>query len=110
MPIQHPTSNAEKSHMSNHSVSESSSLLPSRGGFKLASLNIDKLSTHISKLITFLANNDILSINETKLHETTTDNAVNIPGYTIVRRDRISTGCGGVCFYVKSSINLKTWL
>ena len=39
------------------------------------------------------------------LNETTTDNEVNILGYTIVRRDRISKGGGGVCFYVKSSIN-----
>ena len=41
----------------------------------------------------------------TKLNETTTDNEVKISGYTIVRRDRISNGGGGVCFYVKSSIN-----
>ena len=48
---------------------------------------------------------DILSINETKPNETTTDHEVNIPGYTIVRRDRISNGGRGVRFYVKSSIN-----
>ena len=39
------------------------------------------------------------------MNETTTDNEVNILGYIIpvVRRDRISNGGGGVCFYVKSS-------
>ena len=77
--------------MPNHSVSEPSSLLPSRHGFKLASLNINKLTTHIDELRILLAYNeiDVLSINETKLNETITDNDVNIPGYTIVRRDRI---------------------
>ena len=30
---------------------------------------------------------------------------VNISGYDIIRRDRITDGGGGVCFYVKSSIN-----
>ena len=107
MPIQRPTSNAEKPHMSNHSVREPSSSLPPRRGFKLASLNINKLTTHIDELRILLAYNeiDILSVSETKLDETTTDNEVKIPGYTIVRRDRISNGGGGVRFYVKSSIN-----
>ena len=90
--------------MSNHSVSEPSSLLPSRGGFKLASLNINKLTTHIDELRILLAYNEIhiLSINETKLNETAKDNEVKIPGDTIVSRDRISNGGGRVCFYVKS--------
>ena len=51
---------------------------------------------------------DILSINETifsKLNETISDNEVNISGYDIIRRDRITNGGGGVCFYVKRSIN-----
>ena len=93
--------------MSNHSVSEPSSLLPSRGGFKLASLNINKLTTHIDELRILLAYNEIhiLSINETKLNETAKDNEVKIPGDTIVSRDRISNGGGRVCFYVKSLIN-----
>ena len=61
--------------------------MPSRRGFKLASLNINKLTTYIDELRIPLAYNEIdnLSINETKLNETITDNDVNIP-----RRDRIS--------------------
>ena len=33
------------------------------------------------------------------------DDEVYIPGYEIVRRDRTSGGGGGVCFYIRSSIN-----
>ena len=86
---------------------EPASLLPSQRGFKLASLNINKLTTHIDKLRIFLARNeiDILSMNETKLNETIGDNEVNILGYDIIRRDRTTVGLGGVCFYVRKSIN-----
>ena len=70
----------------------------------LASLNINKLITHIDQIIILLAHNeiDILSINETKLNETTSDNEVNVSGYDIIRRDKITNGGGGVCFCVKS--------
>ena len=100
MPIQCTKRNTEESH-------EPTSVLPSQRGFKLASLNINKLITHIDQLRILLVDNeiDILSINETKLNETISDNEVNISGYDIIRRDRITNGRGGVCFYVKSSIN-----
>ena len=101
MPIQCTRRNAEKSH-------EPTSVLPSQRGFKLASLHINKLITHIDQLRILLAHNEIyiiLSINETKLNETISDNEINISGYDIIRRDRITNGGGGVCFYVKSSIN-----
>ena len=79
-------------------------MLPSQRGLKLASLNINKLITHIDQIIILLAHNeiDILSINETKLNETTSDNEVNVSGYDIIRRDKITNGGGGVCFCVKS--------
>ena len=51
----------------------------------------------------------ILSINETKLNEIISDNEVNILGYDIVRRDRTTDGGGGVCFYVKKSINFTEY-
>ena len=84
--------------------------MPSQRGFKLASLNINKLTTHIDELRIFLAHNgiDILSINETKLNETIRDNEVNNLGYDIVRRDRTADGWGGVCFYVKKKKTKKT--
>ena len=44
----------------------------------------------------FLANNDIdiISINKTKLDEVISDNEVSIPGYDIIRHDRLSNGGG----------------
>ena len=95
VPIQCTKRNTEESH-------EPTSVLPSQRGFKLAPLNINKLITHIDQLRILLAHNeiDILSINET-----ISDNEVNICGYDIIRRDRITNGGGGVCFYVKSSKN-----
>ena len=100
MPIPGTKRNTEESH-------EPTSVLPSQRGLKLASLNINKLITHIDELRILLAHNeiDILSINETKLNETIADNEVNILGYDIIRRDRITNGGRGVCFYVKNSIN-----
>ena len=82
MPIQCTKRNTEESH-------EPTSVLPSQRGFKLASLNINKLITHIDQLRILLLHNeiDILSINETKLNETISDNEINISGYDIIRRD-----------------------
>ena len=80
--------------------------LPALRGFKLASLNINKLTTHILELRILLAYNeiDIISINETKHDKNIVNNEVDIPGYTIVRRDRTTNGGGGVCFYIRNSV------
>ena len=45
-----------------------------------------------------------MSINETKLDETIKSCEVHIPGYEFIRRDR-NRQCGGVGFYIKTSIN-----
>ena len=47
---------------------------------------------------------DILSLNETKLDESIKSCELHIPGYELIRRDRDRNG-GGVCFYLKTSIN-----
>ena len=50
---------------------------------------------------------DVLSINETRLDNLVADSDVNIPGYEIIRGDRMTNGRfgGGVCFYVRTSVN-----
>ena len=60
-----------------------------------------KFFLHIDELRVLLANNDtdVLSINETKLIKNASDDKVHIPGYDIIRRDRIVKGGGGVGFY-----------
>lgn len=72
------------------------SLLPFQSGFEEASFNINALVTHTEDLRIFLElyKTDISLINETKLNETVRDDEVDILGYDITRRDRI-TQAGG---------------
>ena len=46
----------------------------------------------------------MLAIQETKLNNSNRDSEFYIPGFFLVRRERISDGGGVVCFYIKSSI------
>ena len=82
------------------------SFLPTKRGFKMASLNITSLTKHIDELRILLANYplDVISINETRLEQSILNSEIYIPGYEIVRRDRNRNG-GGVCFYIKTAIN-----
>ena len=81
-------------------------ILSQSRGFKMALLNINGLLTHIEELNIIMCKQpvDILAINETKLDATIPDSLITIPGYDIIRNDRNKSG-GGVCFYVRSSIN-----
>ena len=85
------------SSVSNDKGADPTQILPPKRGLKLASLNINKLTTHMDELRVLLANNDtdVLSINETKLIKNASDDVVHIPGYDIIRRDRIVKGRGG---------------
>ena len=93
----------------NHENLDTYEFLPPKRGFKLASLNINSLLAHIEELRVLLADRpiDVLAINETKLDSTVNDDEVYIPGYELIRSDRYHKGrCGGgVCFYVRSTIN-----
>ena len=83
--------------------------IPSKRGFKLASLNINSLSAHIDELRILLSDRpiDILAINETKLDDTISDNEIHISGYKSIRSDRSTNGRsgGGICFFIRSEIN-----
>ena len=50
-----------------------------------------------------MINNEInLSfITETWLKDTITDSVVNIPGFTIIRKDRFVNSHGGICIYIR---------
>ena len=80
-------------------------------GFKLASLNVHKLSTHIDEIRILLADKclDVLAIQETKLDVCNNNSDFYICGYVLIRRDRLSDGGGGICFYMKSTINFSVW-
>ena len=64
--------------------------LPTKRGFKMASLNITRLTKNIYELRILLANYplDVISINETRLDEGIMNSAIYIPRYEIVRRAR----------------------
>ena len=70
----------------------------------MASLKINSLSAHLEELRVFLFNYkiDLLSINEMKLDLTIDESELYLPGYELIRKDRVRNGRngGGVCFYV----------
>ena len=78
-------------------------------GFKMAFLNIVSLPKHVDELrisdITF-PHFDLLALSETRLDSAISNDIVKIRGYDIVRNDRSRKG-GGVCIYLRSTINLK---
>ena len=83
--------------------------IPSKRGFKIASLNVNKLSTHIDEIRILLSDKclDVLAIQETKLGVSNNNSDFYICGYELIRRDRLSDGGGGICFYIKSTINFS---
>ena len=93
--------NQQRSIINNH--------IPSTRGFKLASLNVNKLSTHIDEIRILLADKclDVLAIQETKLDVSNNNSDFYICGYELIRRDRLSDGGGGICFYIKSTISFS---
>jgi len=85
-------------------------LISNKRGFTKACLNITSLPKHNDELRIILLSKclDLLTINETRLHDIIADNEVSVDGYDIVRRDRPLNGRNGdgVCFYIRSNINI----
>jgi len=54
-------------------------------------------------------NNDVAIISETNFKSRHLDSAVSVPGYTLLRRDRIGKRCGGVVLYIRESYNATMW-
>ena len=74
--------------------------------FSVAFLNVRSLILHFCDFRDYLTRNsyDIIGVSETWLRPHTTNNIINIPGYNLVRRDRLTRG-GGVALYIKGSLN-----
>ena len=74
----------------------------------MALLNINSLGKHIDELKALMVNKplDILAINESKLDQNDSNNSMVLSGYILERRDRDKQG-GGVCVYLRNSINYK---
>ena len=54
-------------------------------------------------------NIDVAIISETHFKSRQLDSVMNVPGYTMMRRDPIGKRCGGVALYVRESYNATMW-
>ena len=74
----------------------------------MAFLNIVSLLKKIDEINFSMTNKfiDLIAFNETRLDPNITDNMINLDGYDVIRKDRSRNG-GGVCIYLRSSINYK---
>ena len=72
---------------------------------KLLVTNTRSLVPKIVELEEFLlrTNVNLAFISETWLKESIADSVVNIPGYSIIRRDRRANAHGGVCLYISEN-------
>ena len=67
--------------------------------------NVMSLTPKIDEVRKFMIRNeiDLALITETWLKESVSDTVVDIPEFTLLRRDRKSENHGGVCAYIKAS-------
>ena len=74
----------------------------------MAFLNIVSLRKKVDEINFSMSKKfiDLIAFNETRLDANITDNMINLDGYDIIRKDRSRNG-GGVCIYLRSSINYK---
>ena len=74
-----------------------------------ASLNINSLLAHIDELRVFMSKSkiELLSINETKLDLIIDDAELYLPGFELIRKDRVRNERNGgrACFYVRCNLN-----
>ena len=95
-------------YISNIIPNSTSNCLNTRG-FKMAFLNIASLPKHVDELRIsdrIFPHFDLLAFNEPRLDSAISNDIVEIHGYNIVRNDRSRHG-GGVCIYLRSTINFK---
>ena len=72
----------------------------------IASMNVNSLLPHLDEIELLLKDNGIhfLSLNETKIDDTLSDNLFKIEGYIFRRLDRNRHG-GGIAFFVEILLN-----
>ena len=96
---------------SKHEISnfpETLNSIPNERGFKMAFLNNVTLPSKIDEIRHSVCkkNIDLIAFNETRLDQSISDGLINLNGYEVIRKDRSRNG-GGVCIYIRSSINYK---
>jgi hypothetical protein len=65
---------------------------------------IDELQASLSSCFT---STDTICITETWSNDRISDSIVNLPGFSIIRKDRLEYSHGGVCAYIKDGIEFK---
>ena len=72
---------------------------------KIMVANVMSLVPKLIEIQEFINRNEICIalFTETWLSESVADSVVNVPGYTIIRKDRLTNSHGGVCAYVRES-------
>ena len=77
-------------------------------GFKIGHLNIRSLVKNLEQLRIHLSNQkyNTLSINETMLDSSISNDEINVSCYDMVRKDRNRSG-GGVALYIRKEIDYK---
>ena len=83
--------------------------LPKQRGFKMTFLNIVSLPKRFDEINFTMSNKlpDIMSFSETRLNSTIPDSMIHVDGYDIIRKDRSTSG-GGVCIYIRNTINYQS--
>ena len=79
-------------------------------GFKIAHLNCRSLLKYIDELRLLFSNFDfhVISLNETRLDPSVSDDEVSIPGYNILRYDRSRNG-GGVALFIRNTLTFESY-
>ena len=87
-------------------TNESLANLPSAEYVSVEQSSIPNISEPVpsSSLAVLQIDVDLACFTETWLTDFVHDNVIQIPGYNVVRRDRLIGQHGGVCLYVKESI------
>ena len=80
---------------------------PSPGGFKILQWNCNGIRSSADRLATFLHQQNILvaALQETKLSISQKTKPPSFPNYSLVRKDRVGGGGGGLAFLVHHSVS-----
>jgi len=74
----------------------------------ISHINIRSLRAHFDNFVDYVieADHDVIAVSESWLSHEIADDVVNVPGYKIVRCDRLTHG-GGVALYIRDSFNFQ---
>lgn len=78
--------------------------------FNVVHINAQSIPKHyLSLLATFvnLHNVDAVLVSETFLKQSMNAKAGDMPGFNLIRNDRMGKGCGGVAIYLRKELNYK---